>query len=285
MVQKSNVLLGIALLCLGLFIVPINDALAKYLSDEIGIFEIIWARFFGHFIILVPLVYFLRGKASFFNSNTKHQVARGLFIFLGTAFFYIAITNIPLANALSLLLVAPIIVVILSVYFLEEKITYLKILCALVGFIGTILVIQPGFSSFNLYSAYAFISGLFYAMYLIYTRKVNFISDSLVTLSYSTIPGAVIMTIFLPLYWSSIPDFSQIILLACIGPVVIVSHFLFIKAYQFAEASVLAPIHYFEIVSNALISILFFKDIPSILVTFGILCIISSGVLISLNQE
>ena len=86
MVQKSNVLLGIALLCLGLFIVPINDALAKYLSDEIGILEIIWARFFGHFIILVPLVYFLRGKASFFNSNTKHQVARGLFIFLGTAF-------------------------------------------------------------------------------------------------------------------------------------------------------------------------------------------------------
>ena len=112
MVQKSNVLLGIALLCLGLFIVPINDALAKYLSDEIGILEIIWARFFGHFIILVPLVYYLRGKASFFNSNTKHQVARGLFIFLGTAFFYIAITNIPLANALSLLLVAPIIVVL-----------------------------------------------------------------------------------------------------------------------------------------------------------------------------
>ena len=285
MVQKSNVLLGIALLCLGLFIVPINDALAKYLSDEIGILEIIWARFFGHFIILVPLVYCLRGKASFFNSNTKHQVARGLFIFLGTAFFYIAITNIPLANALSLLLVAPIIVVILSVYLLGEKITYLKILCALVGFIGTILVIQPGFSSFNLYSAYAFISGLFYAMYLIYTRKVNFASDSLITLSYSTIPGAVIMTILLPLYWSSIPDLNQIVLLSCIGPVVIVSHFFFIKAYQFAEASVLAPIHYFEIVSNALISILFFKDIPSILVAFGILCIISSGVLISLNQK
>ena len=285
MVQKSNVLLGIALLCLGLFIVPINDALAKYLSDEIGILEIIWARFFGHFIILVPLVYCLRGKASFFNSNTKHQVARGLFIFLGTAFFYIAITNIPLANALSLLLVAPIFVVILSVYLLGEKITYLKILCALIGFIGTILVIQPGCSSFNLYSAYAFISGLFYAMYLIYTRKVNFASDSLITLSYSTIPGAVIMTILLPLYWSSIPDLNQIVLLSCIGPVVIVSHFFFIKAYQFAEASVLAPIHYFEIVSNALISILFFKDIPSILVAFGILCIISSGVLISLNQK
>ena len=93
------------------------------------------------------------------------------------------------------------------------------------------------------------------------------------------------MSSILRRYGASIPDLNQIILLACIGPVVIVSHFLFIKAYQFAEASVLAPIHYFEIVSNALISILFFKDIPSILVTFGILCIISSGVLISLNQK
>ena len=99
---------------------------------------------------------------------------------------------------------------ILSVYFLGEKITYLKILCALVGFIGTILVIQPGFSSFNIYSAYAFISGLFYAMYLIYTRKVNFISDSLITLSYSTIPGAVIMTILSYLKFSMLKSFEPV---------------------------------------------------------------------------
>ena len=285
MVNKSNVLIGIVFLCLGLLIVPVNDALAKYLSSDLKILEIIWARFFGHFILLVPIAYYLKGNSGFFNATTKPQFTRGLFIFLGTAFFYIAITEIPLANALSLLLVAPIIVVVLSSFILKERITLLKIICVLIGFVGTLLVIQPGFTDFNLYSLYALISGLFYAMYLIYTRKVNFSSDSIVTLSYSTIPGAIIMTLLIPFYWESIPNLSQIIIMGCIGPVVIVSHFFFIKAYQYAEASTLAPIHYFEIVSNVLISVLFFKDIPTIAVSIGIMCIISSGVLISLNQN
>ena len=285
MVNKSNVLLGVALLCIGLVIVPVNDALAKYLSSDLKILEIIWARFFGHFILLVPLAYYLKGRKGFFNSSTKHQLTRGLFIFLGTAFFYVSITKIPLPNALSLLLVAPIIVVILSVYILKERITLLKVICALIGFAGTLLVIQPGFADFNSYSVYALVSGLFYAMYLIYTRKVNFSSDSIVSLSYSTIPGAIIMTLLIPFFWESIPSLNQIMIMGCIGPVVIISHFFFIKAYQYAEASVLAPIHYFEIVSNVLISVIFFKDIPTIAVSIGIMCIISSGVLISLNQK
>ena len=285
MVNKSNVLIGIVFLCLGLLIVPVNDALAKYLSSDLKILEIIWARFFGHFILLVPIAYYFKGNSGFFNATTKPQLTRGLFIFLGTAFFYIAITEIPLANALSLLLVAPIIVVVLSSFILKERITPIKIICVLIGFVGTLLVIQPGFTDFNLYSLYALISGLFYAMYLIYTRKVNFSSDSIITLSYSTIPGAIIMTLLIPFYWESIPNLSQIIILGCIGPVVIVSHFFFIKAYQYAEASTLAPIHYFEIVSNVLISVLFFKDIPTIAVSIGIMCVISSGVLISLNQN
>ena len=122
MVRKTNVLLGVLFLCLGLSIVPINDALAKFLSSDLNIFEIIWARFFGHFMFLVPLAYFINGKESFINKETGPQIVRGLMIFAGTAFFYFAIAHIPLANALSLLLIAPIIVVFLSSQFLNEKI-------------------------------------------------------------------------------------------------------------------------------------------------------------------
>ena len=69
-----------------------------------------------------------------------------------------------------------------------------------------------------------------------------------------------------------------------LGPIVIADHFFIIKGYQYAEARSLAPIHYFEIVSNVLISIIYFNDIPSILVSTGILCIISSGILINLKS-
>ena len=77
MLKEQNVILGISLLCLGLLIAPLYDALAKYLSEDIGILEIIWGRFFSHFIFLVPLVYFLKGKKEFVNQSTKHQLIRG----------------------------------------------------------------------------------------------------------------------------------------------------------------------------------------------------------------
>ena len=285
MPKKQNVILGISLLCLGLFIAPLYDALAKYLSEDIGILEIIWARFFSHFIFLVPLIYFIKGKKEFINQSTKHQIIRGTFIFLATAFFYASISQIPLANALSIMLIAPIVVVFMSSFILGEKLNTLKIFCTFFGFFGTLLVIQPGFKDFNYYSLFALLSGFFYAMYLVYTRRVNFTSDPWVSLCYTAIPGAFLMTICLPIYWNSFPNFSQAVLMATIGLVVILVHYIFIKAYQNAEASVLAPFHYFEIVSNMLISVLFFKDIPNIIMCFGILCIVSSGILITIRQK
>ena len=180
-------------------------------------------------------------------------------------------------------MIAPIIVVFCSSIFLKEKISFLKIFCVIVGFIGTIFIIQPGLKGFDVNSIYALISGACYACYIMYTRKLNLDSDPIVTLSFTAIPGALIMTLLLPFYWEHVPSFNQMLIMGSFGPIVIVAHFCIIKAYQFAEASVLAPIHYFEIVSNILISVIYFKDIPSILTSIGIMCIISSGVLISLR--
>lgn len=285
MINKQNFYIGAAFLCLGLTIVPINDAIAKVLSADLNIMEVIWSRFFGHFVFLVPIVFYIHGKEKFINKETGQQTIRGLLIFIGTALFYIAIAKIPLADALSLLLIAPIIVVLFSSKILKEKISPIKILCVGLGFIGTLLVIQPGFGEFHSSSLFALASGFCYAFYILYTRKLNFSSDPIISLSFTAIPGAVIMTLLLPFFWESNPDLRQVLLMGSIGPVVIIAHFLIIKAYQYAEASLLAPFHYFEIVSNVIISVLYFRDIPSILVSIGIMCIITSGIAVNLNFE
>ena len=80
MLPKQNVILGISLLCLGLLIAPLYDALAKYLSEDIHILEIIWARFFSHFIFLVPLVYFIKGKKLFFIVRIKKTKENTIFL-------------------------------------------------------------------------------------------------------------------------------------------------------------------------------------------------------------
>ena len=70
MPRQNNTLLGVGFLMLGLFIVPFNDAVAKALSTDLNIMEIIWSRFFGHFLLLVPLVFYFKGKKEFINKNT-----------------------------------------------------------------------------------------------------------------------------------------------------------------------------------------------------------------------
>ena len=85
MSKENNILLGAGFLMLGLFIVPFNDAVAKALSTNLNIMEIIWSRFFGHFLFLVPIVFYLKGKREFINKNTNQQLFRGLLIFGGTS--------------------------------------------------------------------------------------------------------------------------------------------------------------------------------------------------------
>jgi drug/metabolite transporter (DMT)-like permease len=205
-------------------------------------------------------------------------------IFGGTSFFFLSIKYIPLVNALCLYLIAPIIVVFFSSTVLKEKISFIKIFCVTLGFIGTLLIIQPGLKGFDINSIYALLSGLCYAFYVMFTRKLNADSDPFVTLSFTAIPGALIMTLLLPFYWEHTPSINQLIAMISLGPIVIAAHFFIIKGYQYAEASTLAPIHYFEIASNVLISIIYFNDIPSILVSIGIMCIISSGILINIKS-
>lgn len=284
MPRQNNTLLGVGFLMLGLFIVPFNDAVAKALSTDLNIMEIIWSRFFGHFLLLVPLVFYFKGKKEFINKNTNQQIFRGILIFGGTSFFFLSIKYIPLVNALCLYLIAPIIVVFFSSTILKEKISFIKIFCVTLGFIGTLLIIQPGLKGFDVNSIYALLSGLCYAFYVMFTRKLNADSDPFVTLSFTAIPGALIMTLLLPFYWEHTPSINQLIAMISLGPIVIAAHFFIIKGYQYAEASTLAPIHYFEIASNVLISIIYFNDIPSILVSIGIMCIISSGILINIKS-
>ena len=123
---------------LGLFIVPFNDAVAKALSTDLNIMEIIWSRFFGHFLLLVPLVFYFKGKKEFINKNTNQQIFRGILIFGGTSFFFLSIKYIPLVNALCLYLIAPIIVVFFSSTVLKEKISlnvWVSIIIATVGIV------------------------------------------------------------------------------------------------------------------------------------------------------
>jgi len=189
-----------------------------------------------------------------------------------------------MAKALTLAFVAPLITTALSPIFLGEKVGYRRWSAVIIGFIGSLIVIRPGFLEFNLASVAALGTGFFYGIYLIITRKLHTSDSPLLTLLLTGVVGAVIGTFLVPIVWVS-PTYDQWSLLALMGIFACLGHFFLILSLKYADASKLAPFGYFEIVTNILLGYYFFGDFPHYWTWVGLAIIICSGVYISIRDK
>ena len=143
---------------------------------------------------------------------------------------------------------------------------------------------RPGFNEINLATVGALCAGICYAFYLISTRKLSSIDSPLMTLIFTGLSGAIVISLIAPFYWSSLnfAGWLILILLAAIGTL---AHFLLILSLNYAEASKLAPLGYSEIIMNVIIGYYFFGDFPNQWIWIGLIIIIASGVYISLREN
>ena len=265
-------------------LLPFMDGLAKFLSQEIHFLQVVWGRYFfmAVFSILITAIFFTKHLR--FPKGIKIQVLRSLFLFLSTIFFFYAISIISLAEALTLSFIAPIIATILSFLILKEKVGPRRWIAVIAGFVGVLFVIRPGFNEFNLATVGALCAGICYAFYLISTRKLSSIDSPLMTLIFTGLSGAIVISLIVPFFWTSLNIYGWLILmsLASIGTL---AHFLLILSLNYAEASKLAPLGYSEIIMNVIIGYYFFGDFPNQWMWIGLIIIIASGVYISLREN
>jgi drug/metabolite transporter (DMT)-like permease len=182
-----------------------------------------------------------------------------------------------MAKALTLAFVAPLVTTALSPIFLDEKVGIRRWSAVIVGFIGSLVVIRPGFIEFNLATIAALGTGCFYGVYLIITRKLHTIDNPLLTLLITGIVGLIISSLFVPIVWINITQ-TQWLWLALMGIFACLGHLLIIYSLRYADASKLAPFGYFEIITNIILGYYFFKDFPDLWTFAGLLIIISSGI-------
>ena len=168
-----------------------------------------------------------------------------------------------MAKALTLAFVAPLITTALSPIFLGEKVGFRRWSAVIVGFVGSLIVIRPGFIEFNLASIAALGTGFFYGIYLIITRKLHRSDSPLLTLLLTGVVGAVVASFIVPVVWIN-PTFNQWSLLALMGIFACLGHLFLILSLKYADASKLAPFGYFEIVTNIILGYYFFSDFPLI---------------------
>ena len=263
---------------------PIMDGFAKYLSTELPVLQITWARYFFTVVFIFPLMLFFFKKYLVWTDKPKLQLIRGLILLTANISFFYSISVISLPKALTLAFVAPLVVTAFSPFFLGESVGYRRWAAVIIGFIGSLVVIRPGFLEINLASLAALGTGIMYGFYLIITRKLSTSDNPLLTLLLTGVVGAIIATTFMPFVWVS-PTFNQWSIMAAIGLFACIGHLFIILSLKYADASKLAPFSYFEIVTNIIIAYYFFGDFPDSWTFLGLFIIVFSGIYISRREN
>ena len=260
------------------------DVIAKYLSADLSFFQITWARYFFTVFFALPFMFFFFRKKLVWSTQPKLQSLRGLLLFCANILFFYSISIISMSKALTLAFVAPLITTILSPFLLNEKVGLRRWAAVIVGFIGSLIVIRPGFLDLNLATIAGLGTGFFYGLYLIVTRKLHTADNPLLTLLLTGVVGFFIASFIVPFFWLD-PTLTQWLLLALMGIFACLGHFFLIISLRYAEASKLAPFGYFEIVTNVILGYYFFADFPDSWSWLGLIIIIFSGIYISFREK
>ena len=268
---------------LGWMFLPVMDGFAKYLSADLPILQITWARYFFTVVFTLPIMFFFFKKQLVWSDKPKLQILRGLILLSANICFFYAISIISLAKALTLAFIAPLIVTAFSPLLLGEKVGLRRWTAVIIGFTGSLIVIRPGFVEINLASLSALGTGFLYGFYLIITRKLSTSDNPLLTLLITGAVGAVLVSLVIPFYWVK-PTFNQWSLMAGIGIFACIGHIFLILSLKYADASKLAPLGYTEIIPNVMIGYYFFNELPDYWTYLGLFIIILSGLYISWRQ-
>ena len=263
---------------------PIMDGFAKYLSADLPVLQITWARYFFTVAFTFPIMFLFFRKNLVWTDKPKLQITRGIILLTANICFFYAISIISLAKALTLAFVAPLIVTAFSPIFLGESVGFRRWSAVIIGFIGSLVVIRPGFVEINLASIAALGTGVMYGFYLIITRKLSSSDNPLLTLLLTGVVGAIIISFVMPFVWVK-PNFNQWSIMAAIGIFACLGHFFLILSLKYADASKLAPFSYFEIITNIIIGYYFFSDFPDNWTFFGLFIIVLSGIYISRREN
>ncbi len=258
---------------------PIMDGFAKYLSSTLPVLQITWSRYFFTVVIVLPIMLVFFRKNLTWTEQPKLQLIRGLLLFCANILFFYSISIISLAKALTLAFISPLIVTALSPILLGEKVGFRRWAAVITGFIGSLIVIRPGFLEINLASIAALGTGVLYGFYLIVTRKLHNSDSPLLTLLLTGVVGVIIGSIIMPTVWVQ-PTITEWYMMFAIGFFASIGHLFLILSLKYADASKLAPFAYFEILTNIIIGYFFFNHFPDYWHFLGLFIIISSGIYI-----
>lgn len=278
---------GMAIMAFAMMLLPLMDAIAKWLAtaEAMAPGQVTFYRFalqvlLAGGIVAVGGVHLLRPKRLWPN------LLRGLLLGSASLIFFTAVKYMPLADAMAVFFVEPMILTMLSALILKEPVGWRRWSAVAVGFVGAVIVIQPSFALLGPVSLLPLATASLFALYMILNRRLTG-HDSLMVMQFVAGIGGVAVTGLALLAGFSLgigdlmpglpPSGSAWMLILTLGVLATFGHLLVVKAFRHAEASLLAPFQYIEIISATIVGLLVFGDFPSLSKWLGIVIIVGSG--------
>jgi drug/metabolite transporter (DMT)-like permease len=290
--NKDNHLRGILFLLGSGIVFTILDSLAKETSLFIPVLQVAWGRYVFH-VVFLPLYAERPTGVAFWSAPrwtrmfaTKHpwlQIARSLLLLGATLFFFGAVSYVPLAEAQAVAFIEPLLITGIAHFFLNERVGIRRWLAIMVGFIGVLVVIRPGFGMMHWGMLLSLGSAGCGSIYATLTRIVSRDDSAGTSLAYAGLAGFVGLSLVMPFVWQPVSSHVWMLFFA-LGISGGLGHYLMIKAFGAAPGGTLAPFIYVQMLWMVIIGWLWFRDWPAVTTWIGIALIVGSG-LYALHRE
>ena len=277
--RPQNIRLGIVLMMMGLALFTGGEAVVKTLAPKYDVTQIVWSRYVFH--ALVTFVLFSRSGIFKLAKTTRPwlHISRSALMLTATSLFFLALGYMPLADAVAIHFIAPILITAFSIPILKEQVGWRRWAAIFVGFIGALIIIRPGGGGTHWAALLPLGSAVCYAIYQILTRIASKTDSTQTSLFWTSVFGVGVTSLFVPFVWIT-PTPIEWLLMAGLGGMYGVGHYLLIRGLEMAPASRLSPFLYTQIIWATLFGVIFFGQFPDGLTIAGAAVVIASGLYI-----
>lgn len=286
-------MLGISLMLAFCLLAPFADALVKLLGPEMAVGQLVTLRFAFQAAILVPLT-LATGRAWRMDGRTLIHVAlRTVLHVTGIALMFTSLLYLPLADAIAIAYVMPFILLLLGFWFLGEEVGWRRLAACVVGFAGTLMVIQPAFSDVGWPALLPLGVALVFSLFMLVTRRIAGHTDPVGMQAVSALMALALMVPVMALTpRGTLPELAWIAptergwwLITAMGVAGTLAHLLMTWSLRYAPASTLAPMQYLEIPFATAVGFAIFGDLPGPLAGLGIAVTVAAGLYIVMRER
>jgi drug/metabolite transporter (DMT)-like permease len=278
MPSPQNTRLGIWLMIATSAVFALQDGLSRHLGEATNVYMVVTVRFWfmAVFVTLVALRSPGGLPGAMRSAFPVIQLMRGLLLIAEICLMVVAFVKLGLIETHAVFVCYPLLVSMLSGPILGEKVGWRRWAAVLVGFVGVLIILNPGSGVFSVWALFPFASALMFAIYGLLTRYAARRDSSVTSFFWTGVVGAIAITPFGLTHWQSMSagDWGLMAALCCTA---VLGHWLLIKAYDLAEASAIQPFAYFQLPFVSLLGFLLFSETLRLNVLIGAAIVVGAG--------